>query len=76
MSWTKPHHGVSHLMDTPVFLQATIEEFEEWTHGYVLSRHSPTPFTPIDERLFDGADHAAAAKRWLEQRAREIGGAL
>lgn len=63
--WTPPHHGVSHLCDLPVYLQATVEEYEDMTHAYVLSRLSSTPFTPIRERLFEGEHHLEDAKRWL-----------
>lgn len=73
--WTNPHHGVSHLCDLPVTLQATIEVFDEhqgWTLAYVLSRLSPTPLTPIAEKSFDGPGHVEAAKRWLEDRVRGI----
>lgn len=68
--WTPPHHGVSHLCDLPVYLQATVEEYEGWTHAYVLSRLSSTPFTAISERLFEGANHLEDAKRWLVEETR------
>jgi hypothetical protein len=76
--WTNPHHGVSHLCDLPVGIQATVEVFDEsphcWTEAYVLSRSSPQPFTPIVERLFDEPGHTDAAKRWLEEWVRLMGG--
>ncbi|MBN1772744.1 MAG: hypothetical protein JXB32_15855 [Deltaproteobacteria bacterium] len=68
--WTPPHHGVFHLCDLPVYLQATVEEYEDWTHAYVLSRLSETPFTPIAERLFEGPSHLEDAKRWLVEELR------
>lgn len=75
--WTNPHYGVSHLCDLPVGIQATVEVFDEpphcWTQAYVLSLLSPSPFTPVAERLFDEPGHTEAAKRWLEEWVRLMG---
>lgn len=67
-TWSKPHHGVSHLLDVDSHKgQVTIEE-----HGgghvvaYVLRRGS---FTPIAEETFTTL---TAAKSWGARRAWDL----
>ena len=63
--WSKPHHGVSHLIcGHRMYPQFTIEQHKTFVDAYMLTKG----FTPSHEETFDTV---VEAKVWLEQLAVE-----
>ena len=65
MTWTKPYYGVQHLDGVSKAYQLTVTDHGSFSIGYVLHRHSDTPFTAVAEETFKTA---AEARAWCERR--------
>lgn len=73
-TWTKPHHGVSHLALAKGIgprLQVTVEEHASFVDACVLMLDGLHPFTPVTEGTFPSVEEARA---WAEQSVATLGG--
>jgi hypothetical protein len=67
-SWTRPWHGVQHLLGVPKPYQVSVTDYGSFADAIVINLHH-NPFTTGKE--FAARD-AVEARRWAEKQAEKL----
>lgn len=63
-SWTKPHHGVSHLENLPPGYQITVEQYGIRCDVVLMDLYSAKAFTPIKQHYGTLEECKAVGEKW------------
>ena len=66
ITWSTPHHGVSHITSLPRSHQITMTDRGWFADAYLLDLRSARPYTPVKEITGRQQDVKAAAESWAK----------
>lgn len=64
ITWTTPHHGVSHITSVPRSHQITMNDYGWFSSAYLLDLRSAHPYTPVKEITGKQQEVKEAAESW------------
>ena len=66
ITWSTPHHGVSHITSPPRSHQVTMNDYGWFSSAYLLDLRSARPYPPVKEITGRQQDVKAAAESWAK----------
>lgn len=66
ITWSTPHHGVSHITSLPRSHQITMTDRGWFADAYLLDLRSASPYTSVKEITGRQQDIKATAESWAK----------